>query len=170
MKHTSNLQGATGLNVSECEYYALTHGAAHGLGLKAYVADPGFEMSLQMFSDSSAARAFASRRGLGRQRHVQTRYLWLQERVAAAHLTVHHHGIFEGFQGFHSGQSSTAAAEHIVDIPGPHGGPQSCIASSRSCWGSSSRCFLALFPTGKSAKIPRIQGSELGAESSSWTP
>ena len=73
---------------SECEYYALTHGAAHGLGLKEYMADLGFEISLQIFSDSSAARAFASRRGLGRQRHVQTRYLWLQERVAAAHLTV----------------------------------------------------------------------------------
>ena len=47
----------------------------------------GFDMSLQIFSDSSAARAFASL-GLGRQRHVQTRYLWLQERVAASHLTV----------------------------------------------------------------------------------
>ena len=56
VKHTSNLQGATGLNVSECEYYALTHGAAHGLGLKAYMADLGFEMSLQIFSDSSAAK------------------------------------------------------------------------------------------------------------------
>ena len=88
VKHTSNLQGATGLIVSACEYYALTHGAAHGLGLKAYMADLGFEMSLHIFSDSSAAKAFASRRGLGRQRHVQARYLWLQERVAAAHLTV----------------------------------------------------------------------------------
>ena len=88
VKHTSNLQGATGLNVSECEYYALTHGAAHGLGLKAYMSDLGFEMSLKVYSDSSAAIAFASRRGLGRQRHVQTRYLWLQERVAGAHLSV----------------------------------------------------------------------------------
>ena len=88
VKNTSNLQGATGLKVSECEYYGLTHGAAHGLGLKAYMADLGFEMSLHIFSDSSAARAFASRRGLGRQRHVQTRFLWLQERVSAAHLTV----------------------------------------------------------------------------------
>ena len=52
------------------------------------MADLGFEMSLETLSDSSAARAFASRHGLGRQRHVQTRYLWLQERVAAAHLSV----------------------------------------------------------------------------------
>ena len=88
VKHTSNLQGGTGLNVSECEYYGLTHGAAHGLGLRSYMADLGFEMSLEILSDSSAARVFASRRGLGRQRHMQTRYLWLQERVAAGHLSV----------------------------------------------------------------------------------
>ena len=52
------------------------------------MADLGFEMSLEIFSDSSAAKALASRSGLGRQRHVQTRYLWLRERVAAAHLLV----------------------------------------------------------------------------------
>ena len=64
VKHTSNLQGAT-LSVSECEYYALTHSAAHCLGLKAYMMDVGFAMSLQIFSDSSA-KALASRHGLGR--------------------------------------------------------------------------------------------------------
>ena len=52
------------------------------------MADLGLDLSLQIFSDSSAAKAFASRRGLGRQRHVQTRHLWLQERVAAAHFTI----------------------------------------------------------------------------------
>ena len=88
VKHTSNLQGGTGLNVSECEYYGFTHGAAHGLGLRSYVAYFGFEMSLEILTDSSAARAFESRRGLGLQRHVQTRCLWLQERVAAGHLSI----------------------------------------------------------------------------------
>ena len=89
VKHTSNLQGATGLNVSECEYYALTHGAAHCLGLRSYMADLRLEKSLEILSDSSAARAFASRRGLGRQRHVQIRYLWLQERVGLRHVDAH---------------------------------------------------------------------------------
>ena len=58
VKHTSNLQGATGLNVFE-----FIHSAAHGLGLKAHMADRGVEMSLEILSDSSAARACASRRG-----------------------------------------------------------------------------------------------------------
>ena len=67
VKHTSNLQGGTGLNVSECECCGLAHGAAHHLGLRSCMADLEFEMSLEVLSDSSAASAFASRRGLGRQ-------------------------------------------------------------------------------------------------------
>ena len=33
-------------------------------------------------ADSSAAKGFTSRCGLSRIRHIATRYLWLQERVA----------------------------------------------------------------------------------------
>ena len=40
-------------------------------------------------ADSSIAKAVASRRGVGKStRHIQTRMLWLQERVAAKHLRV----------------------------------------------------------------------------------
>ncbi len=63
VKATSNIQTSVGLNVSECEYYALCLGAAHGLGLKAYFRDLGFDLRLKVSSDSSSARAFASRRG-----------------------------------------------------------------------------------------------------------
>ena len=43
--------------------------------------------TLIAYSDSSSAKAVASRRGAGKStRHVQTRMLWLQERVAAKHL------------------------------------------------------------------------------------
>ena len=50
--------------------------------------DWGVEAAVKASSDSSAARAFASRRGLGRMKHVQTRYLWVQERVAQKALTL----------------------------------------------------------------------------------
>ena len=45
-------------------------------------------MEVLVLSDSSAARAFSQRIGLGRMRHIQTRYLWLQERVKEGHLRV----------------------------------------------------------------------------------
>ena len=85
VKTTSNLQSAIGLNVSESDYYALVHGGAHGLGLQAFPNDLGVKVNVEVASDSSSAKSFASRQGLGKQRHVQTRYLWLQERVALKH-------------------------------------------------------------------------------------
>ena len=88
VKTTSNLQSAIGLNVSESEYYALVHGGAHGLGLQAFLNDLGVKVDVEVASDSNSAKSFASRQGLGKQRHVQTRYLWLQERVALKHITV----------------------------------------------------------------------------------
>ena len=84
VKFASVLQTSVSLNVSESEYYALTYGGAHGLGLQSHMRDLGLEFSLTLQSDSSAAKSFASRRGLGRQRHVQTRYLWIQNMVATS--------------------------------------------------------------------------------------
>ena len=34
-----------------------------------------------LYTDSTAAKSFASRRGLGKMRHIETRELWLQESV-----------------------------------------------------------------------------------------
>ena len=88
VKQSSNLQTPIGLNVSEAEYYALCHGAAHGLGLQSFMRDIGIDLKLVVESDSTSAKSFASRRGLGKQRHVETRYLWLQDRVAFKHLEI----------------------------------------------------------------------------------
>ena len=44
------------------------------------------DLSIELFCDSSNARSFAKRRGLGKNRHIDTRYLWLQERIALKHL------------------------------------------------------------------------------------
>ena len=88
VKQSSNLQTPIGLNVSEAEYYALVHGAAHGLGLQSFMRDIGIDLKLVIESDSTSAKSFANRRGLGKQRHVETRYLWLQDRIAFKHLEV----------------------------------------------------------------------------------
>ena len=78
----SNQQAAIGLNVGATEYYALVHGTVHGLGLQAYLEDWGLRLDLMIEGDSASAKSFAHRQGLGKQRHVQTRYLWVQERIA----------------------------------------------------------------------------------------
>jgi hypothetical protein len=45
-------------------------------------------LSMNIHSDSSAARGHVGRLGLGKMRHVQTRYLWVQERLREGHFGV----------------------------------------------------------------------------------
>jgi hypothetical protein len=43
---------------------------------------------LKLKTDSSAAQGFCNRKGLGRQRHVSTRFLWLQDKVARKEIRI----------------------------------------------------------------------------------
>ena len=81
-------QSTIALGSGESEFYALTRGAALGLSLKSLMADWGQKYDLIVLTDSSAARGTAARRGLGKLRHAQARYFWVQERVANNDLTV----------------------------------------------------------------------------------
>ena len=89
LRHSSTVQNVIGLSSAESEYYALTKGGCSGLGLQSLFADWNLKLQLSLHTDSSSAKAIASRRGTGKStRHIQTRMLWLQERVAAKHLRV----------------------------------------------------------------------------------
>ena len=43
--------------------------------------DLGVNMSITILTDASAAKGIASRRGLGKVRHIEVNQLWVQERV-----------------------------------------------------------------------------------------
>ena len=88
LKCTSNLQTAIGLNVSESEFYALVHGACNGLGMRSFMIDLGMAPELEIESDSTSAKSFASRKGLGKQRRMQTRFLWIQDHVAMSTFSI----------------------------------------------------------------------------------
>ena len=89
LRHSSTVQNVIGLSSAEGEYYALTKGGCPGLGLQSLFADWNRKLQLSLHTDSSNAKAIASRRGTGKStRHIQTRMLRLQERVAAKHLRV----------------------------------------------------------------------------------
>ncbi len=91
IKSSSTVQSTIALNVGESEFYSAVKGAAHGLGVKSLLADwgfPGIRLELEIRTDSSAAKGFACRRGLGKQRHVNTRFLWLQDRVACGDVKI----------------------------------------------------------------------------------
>jgi hypothetical protein len=79
----STTQAPIALSSAEAEYYAMVEGAVKAKGLESMLKELGMfqDEPLTLLSDSSAARAFASRRGLGRMRHMETRMLWLQAEV-----------------------------------------------------------------------------------------
>ena len=82
MRSASTTQTIVGLSSCESEFYALCRAAASGIGIQSNLVDLGILADLLIWSDASAARAVASRRGLGKVRHLHTRFLWLQEAVA----------------------------------------------------------------------------------------
>ena len=79
IKSWSSTQGTIALSVGEAEYYAMVKAAAEGLALVALGEDLGFKLKLKLWVDSNAAKAIASRLGLGRVRHMEVKFLWAQE-------------------------------------------------------------------------------------------
>ena len=60
---------------------ARVRGVSVGLGAVAMCKDLGKTMSLEVNTDSSAAKGVAQRRGVGRIRHLHTPLLWVQHRL-----------------------------------------------------------------------------------------
>ena len=50
--------------------------------MQAIAKDMGIDMNIFVYTDSSAAKGIASRRGLGKMRHIEVNQLWLQDKVA----------------------------------------------------------------------------------------
>ena len=65
VKHWSRTQTTRELSTAEAEYYAVVTGAAEGLGMQSMMADLGVTTQVRVWTDSNAAKAIASRRGLG---------------------------------------------------------------------------------------------------------
>ena len=49
------------------------------LGCRSVLADLGWELDIKVHTHSSAVKSIASRRGLGKTRHIEVQYLWLQQ-------------------------------------------------------------------------------------------
>jgi hypothetical protein len=83
LKTWSSTQAPIALSSAEAEYYAMVEATTRGVGLRAMLIELGIVVCgpLCLYTDSSAARCFAARRGVGRMRHLEVRHLWLQEEV-----------------------------------------------------------------------------------------
>ena len=53
-----------------------------GLGSSSVIRDLGLKVKVVVHTDSSAANGLASRKGLGKARHIEVNQLWIQEKVS----------------------------------------------------------------------------------------
>ena len=88
LKSWSSTQSVVATSSGEAEYYALVKGASVGLGMRSMMGEMGVGADVELRTDSSAGKGMVCRRGLGKMKHVQVCYLWLQERVERGELGV----------------------------------------------------------------------------------
>ena len=82
VKTWATTQATFALSSGEAEYYALVKCSSVAIGVKSMLCDLGITMSIRVKTDASAAIGIASRRGLGRIRHIDVDELWVQDKVA----------------------------------------------------------------------------------------
>ena len=91
---STNTQQVVSLSAAESEFYGIVREAASGIQLREAFMQFGFSVRLWVLSDSSAARAMTARTGSGRVKHVEARYLWVQEEtvLGEGHRYLPQHG------------------------------------------------------------------------------
>ena len=85
---SATTQNVVATSSGEAESYAVTKSASRVLGAVAMGADMANLVKPRVRVDATASKAIASRRGVGRVRHLHTQVLWVQEAVARRELTI----------------------------------------------------------------------------------
>ena len=90
-------QAVVPLSSAEAELYGLVRASAETMGLKSMYKNLGTHINGVVLGDASATLAIVARRGLGKLRHLDTHYLWIQEKAAKGDLN------FKKVAGFDNG-------------------------------------------------------------------
>ena len=86
IKGWSVIQAVIALSSGEAEYYGIGKGSSVGLGIRSVLGDLGCNTRLVVNTDSSAAKGMASRKGLGKVRHVEVNQVRVQEKVGSGEV------------------------------------------------------------------------------------
>ena len=79
------------MSSAEAEFYAMIEATLRTKGLRSLALEMGFNLNMgiiNLWTDSTAAKSFVSRRGLGKMRHIEIRDLWLQREVGEGRVQV----------------------------------------------------------------------------------
>ena len=88
---SSKTQAVVARSSGEAELYGLNSAVSEGLGVQALLEDldlPGIAVLAR--TDSTAATGTANRQGLGKQRHIQVQFLWIQEAIRTRTVVLRH--------------------------------------------------------------------------------
>ena len=66
---------------AEAEYHSLAAGLQEALAARSILQELGETVEIEVKCDPSAARAMANKVGLGRTKHVDVKYLWVQQAI-----------------------------------------------------------------------------------------
>ena len=97
IKCWSSTQPIIALSSGEAEYYAIVKGGSNALGIKGLLNDFGVNLEeidmsvkqdVEINTDSAATKAIATRRGVGKVRHIEVAELWIQERVSKKEMRI----------------------------------------------------------------------------------
>ena len=110
LKSWSVNQQVIAMSSGEAEYYGMVKGATNALGISSMFKDMGVDVSISLCTDSSAAKGIASRRGLGKVRHIELCELWLQSQVAQGRIRVHK---VSGVDNFADSLTKHASVERV---------------------------------------------------------
>ena len=78
----STTQAVVALSSGEAELYGVIRASQEGLGFQSMLKDFGIKVPVSVAADASAALGVVRRKGLGKLRHIETNFLWVQD-VAA---------------------------------------------------------------------------------------
>ena len=81
VKSWSSTQGPISLNSGEAEFYGVVKSSGMAFGYQALLDDLGVQLPIRVWTDSSATIGICSRQGFGKLRHVDTKSIWVQQRV-----------------------------------------------------------------------------------------
>ena len=88
IKSWSSTQGLISLSSGEAEFYGVTKASGIALGYKSLLRDLGVKSKLRVWTDSSATVGICGRQGLGKLRHIDTRNLWIQQKLRCNDLEI----------------------------------------------------------------------------------
>ena len=86
VKAWSRTQALVALSSAEAELYATVKASAESIGIQAILKDWGVNARADILGDASACLALIHRRGLGKARHIDTKFLWVQDKAASNEL------------------------------------------------------------------------------------